>query len=114
MTDRIIRSATPIPSVDALVARFAGGGKCSEAWRVGVEHEKIGVDRERGAAVPYAGIDALFRALAAREGWTEVFEGERLIALDRPPEKMTLEPGGQLELSGEPVFTLSEVESELR
>src|SRR5262249_19222331 len=114
MTDRIIRSATPIPSVDALVARFAAGGKCSEAWRVGVDHETCGVVGGGGAAVPEAGIDAVFRTLAAREGWTGVFEGERLIAVDRSPEKMTLEPGGQLELSGEPVFTLSEVESELR
>jgi glutamate--cysteine ligase len=113
MTDRIISSATPIPSVDALVQRFAAGRKCPTAWRVGVEHEKIGVSVASGGSVPYEGIVALFRVLAARDGWEEVYEGDRLIALNRPPERITLEPGGQLELSGEPVFTQAEVRREL-
>jgi glutamate--cysteine ligase len=113
MTDRIIRSATPIPSIDALVERFVQGRKCPEAWRIGVEHEKIGVRWDTGEAVSYQDIVDLFTALAAHEGWDEVREGERLVALNRPPERITLEPGGQLELSGEPVFTMAEVEREL-
>jgi len=113
MTDRVVITATPIPSVDALVQRFAAARKCTEAWRVGVEHEKIGVVVTSGGTVPYEGIVALFRVLAGRDGWEEVHEGERLIALNRPPERITLEPGGQLELSGEPVFTQAEVRREL-
>ncbi len=114
MTDRVVSTATPIPSVDALVQRFAAGRKCPEAWRIGVEHEKIGVRADTGAAVSYRDIVALFAALAEHEGWEKVVEADRVIALGRPPERITLEPGGQLELSGEPVFTMAEVERELK
>jgi glutamate--cysteine ligase len=114
MTDRVVSTATPIPSIDALVGRFVGGCKCPEAWRIGVEHEKIGVRVDTGEPVRYADIVQLFGALADHEGWDRVLEDDRLIALARPPERITLEPGGQLELSGEPVFTLTEVDRELR
>ncbi|HKA91433.1 MAG TPA: glutamate-cysteine ligase family protein, partial [Haliangiales bacterium] len=114
MTDRVVKTATPIPSADALVHRFAAGRKCPEAWRIGVEHEKIGVRPDTGDAVSYRDIVDLFGALAENEGWDKIVEADRLIALARPPERITLEPGGQLELSGEPVFTLAEVERELK
>ncbi len=105
----------PITGVDELVARFAAAGKPRGAWRVGVEHEKIGVD-ERGGPLPYSGprgIAALFERLAASGGWTRVSEGANVIALHRGSERVTLEPGGQLELSGAPLAHAAEIRAEL-
>jgi glutamate--cysteine ligase len=115
MTDRIVRTATPIQSTHELVTRFAAGAKPRAEFRIGAEHEKIGVlaDGEAGRPVPYAGgIDALFGALVAR-GWSPVSEDGNVVALARGSEKMTLEPGGQLELSADPLPTLRAVDEEL-
>src|SRR5262245_5296966 len=115
MSDRIDAPRTPIRSVDELAARFAAGAKPRAEFRIGAEHEKIGVLAESGAPVPFhgpRGIAALFERLVPR-GWRSVFEragsglerGEA-IALHRGSTKITLEPGGQLELSGDPLATL--------
>ncbi len=118
MTDRVIRTATPIESTQELVSRFQGGAKPRSSFSIGAEHEKIGVridDEELGAAVPFDGpngIEALFGRLVER-GFEPVEERGRVIALSRAPEKITLEPGGQLELSADPVRTIAEAEREL-
>lgn len=118
MTDRIVRTATPIDSVAQLHARFAEGGKAPASFRLGAEHEKIGVvvDGDAlGTPVPYAGprgIAVLFERLVER-GWTPVAENGNLVALSRGVERMTLEPGGQLELSADPLPTLRAVDEEL-
>jgi glutamate--cysteine ligase len=118
MTDRTVRTSTPITSVEELVKRFELGSTPRPSFRIGAEHEKIGVlvgGSETGAPVPYdgpRGIAALFGRLAAR-GWSPVAERGQVIALARGDQKMTLEPGGQLELSGGPLATLAEVEAEI-
>jgi len=115
MTDRIVTTATPIESVNELVARFAAGGKPRSAWRIGAEHEKVGVLLPDGAPVPYhgeRGIAVLFSKLMAL-GWKPVEEGGAVIALARGPERITLEPGGQLELSGDPLRDLGEIDREI-
>src|SRR5262249_51323633 len=106
---------TPIGSVDDLVARFAAGAKPRPEFRIGAEHEKIGVLVESGAPVPFhgaRGIAALFERLA-RLGWRTVLEGGEAIALNRGMTRTTLEPGGRLELGGEPLATLAEAGAEL-
>jgi glutamate--cysteine ligase len=118
MTDRIVRTATPVHSVAELVARFSSGQKDRARFRLGAEHEKIGVSASGdrlGAPVPYhgpRGIEVLFERLVGR-GWTPVSEDGHIVALSRGVEKMTLEPGGQLELSADPLATLRAVEDEL-
>jgi glutamate--cysteine ligase len=119
MTDRIgHRHASDIliGSVDELVARFGHGAKPRAAWRLGAEHEKLGVLLPDGAPVPYhgeRGIEALFTRLMAR-GWEAVREGQEVIALRRAGERVTLEPGGQLELSGDPLPDLAASADEIR
>jgi glutamate--cysteine ligase len=99
--------AVPIRSADDLVAYFATAGKPREAWRVGTEHELIGV-RADGAAPAYDGIDgigAILGGFAAR-GWTPVVESGHTIALTSPgggASQITIEPGGQLELAAPPL-----------
>jgi glutamate--cysteine ligase len=94
----------PVSRRDALVAYFEAGAKPRAEWRVGTEYEKIGVDRKTGRAARYygpRGIEAVLRRLADRFGWAPRLHGEHVIALEGRKAAITLEPGGQLELSGE-------------
>ncbi len=93
---------TPITDRNELVATLASGEKPKAQWRIGTEHEKFGFrlddlrpptfDGERG-------IEALLSGLT-RFGWAPVQENGRTIALLRDNASVTLEPAGQLELSG--------------
>ena len=94
----------PVSRRDGLIAYFEGGAKPRSEWRIGTEYEKIGVDRKTGRAARYygpRGIEAVLRRLADRFGWIPRLEGEHVIALEGRRATITLEPGGQLELSGE-------------
>ncbi len=101
----------PVDSVDALVAFLRRGEKGAERWRVGTEHEKIGLREDDHAPVPYEGprgIGALLAAIADADDWKRVHEEGELIALEKDGASITLEPGGQLELSGAPLRTIHE------
>jgi glutamate--cysteine ligase len=94
----------PIDDVADLVRYIAAGAKPQEDWRVGTEYEKVGVLKESGVAAPFSGergIEAVLRALADRFGWQPKLEHGRIIALTGRDANITVEPGGQLELSGE-------------
>src|SRR5688572_29388213 len=95
-------SDQPITSVKALADYFRAASKPQAAWRVGLQQEKIPV-RDDGLPVPYEGprgIAALMAALQQRGFVAEEVEDGHPIALGRQRERITLEPGGQLELSG--------------
>ena len=82
-----------------------------DRFRVGTEHEKIGLRQEDLGSVPYEGergIGAVLEKVAREDEWARVFEAENLIALEKDGASITLEPGGQLELSGAPVRTIFE------
>lgn len=99
-----------------LVRGFAAGGKPRAAWRVGAEHEKIGVVAATGMPAPYDGpngIERILVELAAKTGWDPVREGSHVIALGHEQEKITLEPGGQLELSGAPLARARGIEAQI-
>ena len=117
MTDfRASAEEVAIEGVDQLVAAFERAGKPRSRWRIGVEHEKIGVDPLTGRALPFsgpAGIERLLNELVARFGWQPVQENGRTIALHRGSLGITLEPGGQVELAGAPCETLHEARVEL-
>jgi glutamate--cysteine ligase len=100
-----------VGSVADLVAFAARGEKPRESFRVGTEHEKIGIRVADLRPVPYQGengIAGVLAAIAEQDGWTPVREGEALIALEKDGASITLEPGGQLELSGAPLRTIFE------
>ena len=95
----------PVRSTAELIEYFATAGKPVSAWRVGTEHELIGVIKPTGEAPPYEGphgIGALFDKFAAHGG-TPVQERGCTIALPRADAQLTIEPGGQFELAGRPV-----------
>ncbi len=99
----------PVESVDELVAFLRAGEKPPERWRVGTEHEKIGLHGADRSPVEYAGdcgIGALLERIADRAGWEPILEDGNIIALERDGASITLEPGGQFELSGAPLRTI--------
>lgn len=102
-----------------LAAWIAAGEKPKASWRIGTEHEKFVFQTISLAPVPYEGprgIRALMEQLIARYGWVAIMEGDNIIALKRPEGEMggniSLEPGGQFELSGAPLVTLHETAAE--
>jgi glutamate--cysteine ligase len=110
----------PITSRNDLVAYFEAGAKPPDRWRIGTEHEKFGFELGTLRPLPYAGpkgIRAILEGLIARFGHRPVMEGDNIIALRSPPGKdhgsVSLEPGGQLELSGAPLATLHETAAEI-
>ncbi|MCC7250871.1 glutamate--cysteine ligase [Hyphomicrobium sp.] len=106
-------------SRDDLVAWIAAGEKPKKAWRIGTEHEKFVFYTETLRPVPYEGergIRALMEHMMARYDWVPILEGTNIIALKRPDGQpggtISLEPGGQFELSGAPLRTLHETADE--
>ena len=122
MSTRVAGPQGPtIESRDELVAYLEAGNKPMADWRIGTEHEKFGFYRQGHAPVPYdgeRGIRALLEGMKQRFCWDGVMERGNIIALQRPdcPKGgvISLEPGGQLELSGSPLATLHETDEELR
>ncbi len=106
----------PIERREQLADYIAGGEKPREAWRIGTEHEKFGFSWDDLAPLPYDGarsIRTMLEGLRDRFGWTPVEEAGAIIGLSRDGANVSLEPGGQLELSGAPVETLHETRAEL-
>jgi glutamate--cysteine ligase len=100
-----------IEGVDDLLAWFRAGETPLADWRVGTEHEKIGLYADTLDRVPYEGergIGALLEAVREKVGWTPIREGDHLIGLKHEGASITLEPGGQIELSGAPLRTARE------
>ena len=101
----------PIEGEGDLLAYFRASEKPRERWRVGTEHEKVGVYADTGDRVPYEGpygIAALLEKIASAAGWDRVVEHGNTIALVSDGASVTLEPGGQIELSGAPLRTSRE------
>ncbi len=98
----------PIEDRRQLVEWMAAGAKPKYDYRIGTEHEKFGFRLNDLGPVPYAGpagIRAMLEGLR-RFGWAPVHEGENIIALEMNGASISLEPGGQFELSGAPLETV--------
>jgi glutamate--cysteine ligase len=109
---------TPIESRDALVAWFEAGSKPRESFRIGTEHEKFAFTLDGHDPVSYGGprgIKALLNGMRHLLGWEPIMEGENIIGLYDVTGggAISLEPGGQFELSGAPVETVHQTCSEL-
>ena len=101
--------STPIGSRQQLADYLAAGEKPREAWRIGTEHEKFGFLTDSLRPPTFEGdrgIRVLLETLADRYGWRIAREGDTPVALTRGMANITLEPAGQLELSGAPLETV--------
>lgn len=118
---RDVSDSTPIGSKDELISWIAAGEKPASSFRIGTEHEKFPFYRSDLAPVPYegrtgaGGIRALLEGMQQRLGWEPILDAGHIIGLAGPEGggAISLEPGGQFELSGAPLATLHETQSEL-
>ena len=102
---------TPIDSVDDLTLYMKGGEKPKAQFRIGTEHEKFGFYADTLAPVPYEGergIRSLLEGMQTLSGWEAITDDGRIIGLAGASGQgaISLEPGGQFELSGAPVETI--------
>ncbi|WP_050929277.1 glutamate--cysteine ligase [Aestuariivita boseongensis] len=101
----------PIERHEQLAEYLAAGCKPKDAWRIGTEHEKFGYCKDSLRPLPYDGersILAVLEGLRDSHGWAPLEEGGKLIGLTKDGANVSLEPGGQLELSGAPLETIHE------
>jgi len=109
---------TPLQSRDDLLAWFEAGVKPRDQFRIGTEHEKFPFLIETHRPVPYEGergIGALLEGMQLVLGWEPIIEAGKIIGLYDVTGggAISLEPGGQFELSGAPLETLHQTETEL-
>ncbi|APF36863.1 glutamate--cysteine ligase [Chelatococcus daeguensis] len=115
---RDVSDTTPIGSRDDLVAYLEAGCKPKDAWRIGTEHEKIPFYTADLAPVPYEGERGVRRLLEGMQGllgWEPIMEDDHPIGLYDVTGggAISLEPGGQFELSGAPLETVHQTCCEL-
>jgi glutamate--cysteine ligase len=107
-----------IESKAQMIGYFAKGEKPKSQWRIGTEHEKFAFLTDTLEPVPYEGLRSirkLLEGLRDRFGWDGVYEGEHIIALADPKgmANISLEPGGQFELSGAPLESVHDTCAEV-
>ncbi|MBX3572538.1 MAG: glutamate--cysteine ligase [Mesorhizobium sp.] len=103
--------SSPIEGMHELVDYLAAGNKPRDKWRIGTEHEKFPFYVDGNAPVPYAGprgIKALLDGMKGMLGWEPIIDAGNIIGLVEPTGQgaISLEPGGQFELSGAPLETI--------
>ncbi|MEM6933625.1 MAG: glutamate--cysteine ligase [Pseudomonadota bacterium] len=101
----------PIESHADLASYLEAGCKPKDHWRIGTEHEKFGYCVDTHQPLPYDGdrsIRAVLEGLRDRYDWDPLEEGGKIIGLSKAGANVSLEPGGQLELSGAPLETIHE------
>ena len=108
--------AAPIRSVDDLRGYFQAHAKPAGEERIGIECELFGVHSKTGEALPYSGpvgIELVLDELAYEFGYETIKENGHTIALQKNGSFITLEPGGQVELSAPPVKSIHEAKAQL-
>lgn len=115
-TADIDESAPRIRDTSELVEHLETGSKPKADWRIGTEHEKFGFLKDGLRPLPYDGeasVRAVLDGLANEFGWDPIREGEHIIGLQSHGASVSLEPGGQFELSGAPLEHIHETCNEV-
>ncbi len=93
---------------DSLISSLSNGCKKKKFWRIGTEHEKFGFKKKDLKPIVYEDIEKIFKLLSKKFFWEKKYENNYLISLKKKDASITLEPGGQIELSGAPLSNLFE------
>ncbi|MDW4550172.1 glutamate--cysteine ligase [Defluviimonas sp. D31] len=111
----------PVERFEQLAEYLEAGCKPTDNWRIGTEHEKFGYCKDTLKPLPYDGprsIKAMLEGIRDRFGWDPIEEQGNIIGLTKDGANISLEPGGQFELSGAPLETIhqtcDEVNAHLR
>ena len=105
-TADIDENAPRIQDKREFVEYLATGNKPKDDWRIGTEHEKFGFLTDGYRPLPYDGeasVRTVLQSLHEQFGWDPILEGEHIIGLQKDGASVSLEPGGQFELSGAPL-----------
>nr|XP_029152935.1 glutamate--cysteine ligase, chloroplastic isoform X2 [Arachis hypogaea] len=111
-TEDAVVAAEPLTKKD-LVDYLASGCKTKDKWRIGTEHEKFGFEFGSLRPMKYEQIAELLNGIAERFEWEKIMEGDKIIGLKQGKQSISLEPGGQFELSGAPLETLHQTCAEV-
>jgi glutamate--cysteine ligase len=96
-----------IDSKERIIEYFKSGIKKTRDFRIGIEHEKFLFDNKNNKRIDYSKIKEMFTALL-EFGWNPILEKENIIGLNKSGKNITLEPGNQIELSGDKLNHLHE------
>ncbi|KAH7299561.1 hypothetical protein KP509_24G018300 [Ceratopteris richardii] len=110
--EELVTSTEPLTKKD-LVDFLASGCKPKHKWRIGTEHEKFGFDLRTLKPISYEQIAELLEGISERFDWERVTEEGHIIGLKQDGQSVSLEPGGQFELSGAPLETLHQTCAEV-
>ncbi|KAG7621478.1 Glutamate--cysteine ligase GCS2 [Arabidopsis suecica] len=111
-TEEAVVATEPLTRED-LIAYLASGCKTKDKYRIGTEHEKFGFEVNTLRPMKYDQIAELLNGIAERFEWEKVMEGDKIIGLKQGKQSISLEPGGQFELSGAPLETLHQTCAEV-
>uniref|UniRef100_A0A0E0H8X7 glutamate--cysteine ligase n=1 Tax=Oryza nivara TaxID=4536 RepID=A0A0E0H8X7_ORYNI len=111
-TEEAVQMTEPLTKED-LVAYLVSGCKPKENWRIGTEHEKFGFEVDTLRPIKYDQIRDILNGLAERFDWDKIVEENNVIGLKQGKQSISLEPGGQFELSGAPLETLHQTCAEV-
>ena len=96
-----------INSKEHIIEYFKSGIKNTKNFRIGIEHEKFLFNNKDNKRVNFSKIKEMFSSLL-EFGWNPILEKENIIGLNKGGKNITLEPGNQIELSGDKLITLHE------
>lgn len=111
--EELVSTATEPLTKQDLVDFIASGCKPKHKWRIGTEHEKFGFDINTLRPMSYDQIAQLLEAISERFDWERLTENGLIIGLKQNGQSVSLEPGGQFELSGAPLETLHQTCAEV-
>ena len=100
-----------ITKKEQIIEYFKSGVKHTTNFKIGIEHEKFLFNNENNTRVNYKRIKEMFTALL-EFGWNPIYEKDNIIGLNKGKKNITLEPGNQIELSGEKLNNIHEACSE--
>ena len=89
-----------IISKEQIIEYFKSGIKKTKDFKIGIEHEKFLFNNQDNKRINYSKIKEMFASLL-EFGWKPILEKENIIGLNKGDKNITLEPGNQIELSGE-------------
>ena len=96
-----------INSKEQIIEYFKSGIKETKDFRIGIEHEKFLFNNQNNKRINYSKIKEMFAALL-EFGWNPILEKGNIIGLNKGDKNITLEPGNQIELSGEKLNNIHE------
>lgn len=99
--------------MEDLVGYFQSGCKPESQWRIGTEHEKFAFRKADSSRATYEDIRYILEQVVARHGWEPIVEGDNVVGCLHDGKSITIESGGQVELSGKPLWNLHQTRAEL-